>query len=430
MVGPMTVTGKARWGHDPTGVATSGSGSYPTIGDELVVRYGGRSYLAEDVARGAAFELYSSAPEAGFLPNPRPGARYPYRRFVHATEVVAVESGSVPRDTPDGPLLVPLTRTLTFDHVHRLSQQAPRGGDPLLESIRGTVRVSRGSRMVKVLTGRQVAGYLRGGQLPHGFCYREYDIAHLRTPTDLRVLGDGADVSPAVAYAVRWRAVDPADYRVPSAAYLPGLVSMPPVDRIGPPVLGTGFAPCDAHLIPEYVTADLADLPLPAFAELLAYTADGTEVTLFSYLPEQRTWSRMAGPRWRHLLAEIPGITPDQEYFPVPAAGPTRLVGTAGGAEHEAVADPPTEFRILAKTRAARFAVQTLVRRQVRGLWRGVDCLVVGRDRGWLRLRVPRPGPALVADLGLSCVERGVYESWAPIADVTALTEVDTPYDV
>jgi len=59
----------------------------------LRVLLDGDWYPAEEVARGAAYELFAHASGAGFLPNPRPGARYPYRRFVHATDVLAV-SGS------------------------------------------------------------------------------------------------------------------------------------------------------------------------------------------------------------------------------------------------------------------------------------------------------------------------------------------------
>ena len=41
---------------------------------------------------------------------------------------------------------------------------------------------------------------------------------------------------------------------------------------------------------------------MPARAELIAFTADGTEVLLYRYLAEQRAWARLAGPQWRRLL--------------------------------------------------------------------------------------------------------------------------------
>src|SRR5262249_18260716 len=155
----------------------------------------------------------------------------------------------------------------------------------------------------------------------------------------------GAD---EVVFALRWRAVDPMDYEIPTLAEFDGLVGMSPHDRMGPAVLGTGFAPSGQHLIPEDVPAHLSDLPLPAFGGLLAFTDDGTEVILYSYAPEQRAGPGMVGPQWRPLFAHAPGIPPDQEYSPVPPA-PTRLVGWHRGEEYEALADPPDGFRVLAK---------------------------------------------------------------------------------
>ena len=76
----------------------------------------------------------------------------------------------------------------------------------------------------------------------------------------------------------------------------------------------------------QWITADLVDLPLPARAELVAFTADGTEVLLYRYLAEQRAWARLAGPQWRQLLDGVEGIAADQEYFPVEEPL-TRLIG-------------------------------------------------------------------------------------------------------
>ncbi len=171
----------------------------------------------------------------------------------------------------------------------------------------------------------------------------------------------------------------------------------------------------------------MADLPLPAFAELLAYLPDGTEVTLFNWLPEQRQWSRMAGPRFRTLLAPLGG---DRELFAVPDNAPARLVGAYQGGEYEAVADPPGEYRLLAKTRAARYPVETLARRDVRGTWRGQPCLIVGHDRDWARVRLIRPDVGTVTALGAQCVERCVYEVWAPSAELADVAPHNVPYDV
>src|SRR5947208_300962 len=148
-----------------------------TAGLALRVRHEGVWYPAEEVAKGAAYELFAPRPETGFLVNPRPGAQYPYRCFVHATEVEAV-SGPV-TEAHDGPLHAPVSRVLDWRAVHRMSQ-APAGEDSAVAAIRRTATVRRGTRMLKVLSARQLAGYLRGW-LPCGFCYREYDLAHLRT---------------------------------------------------------------------------------------------------------------------------------------------------------------------------------------------------------------------------------------------------------
>ena len=56
--------------------------------------------------------MYATQPAPGFLPNPRPGARWPFRRFVHATEVAAAMSGL--SEFEDEPLLMPVTRTLDY----------------------------------------------------------------------------------------------------------------------------------------------------------------------------------------------------------------------------------------------------------------------------------------------------------------------------
>jgi len=132
------------------------------------VRYGGVAYPAEPVAKGAAYEIFTSEPVAGFLPNPRPGARKPYRRFVPATEVEVVEGQ--PRRPLDGPLVAPLSRSLSWPTAHRMTQspQGGNGGD-MVAKIRGSATISRGTRTVKILSGKQLAGYLHGW-LPQGFC--------------------------------------------------------------------------------------------------------------------------------------------------------------------------------------------------------------------------------------------------------------------
>jgi hypothetical protein len=372
----------------------------PLVVQPLRVAYNGETYPAEPVAKGAAYEIFAADPTPGFLPNPRPGARKPFRRFVPATEVEIVE-GQPPEPT-EQPLSVPLSHALSWSHVHRLGQAPHEATSERVTTIRRSVQIRRGTRMVKVLSAKQLAGHLRGW-LPQGFCYREFDVAHLRTPAELGVLrSDGAHGANDVVFALRWRAIDPLDYEIPFAGDFPGLTRMPPRDRLGPPVLGTGFAPSDQHMIPEYVTAHLA---------------------------EQRTWSRMFGPQWRRLFTEVPGIPPEQEYFPMPQA-PGRLVGWYRGQEYEAVADPPGEFRILAKTRAFRYPVEALARRTPYVSWRGVPCTIIRDEGEWLRVRLIRPEADAVARLGAGCVERGIYETWAPLAETSIRRDLDIRYEL
>jgi len=334
----------------------------------------------------------------------------------------------------DDPLMAPVTPALDWSWVHGLSQTPPDRHRPaeaaLLARIRRTATIKRGTRMTKLLTGRQLSALLHG-RLISGFCHRASDLTHLRTADELALLT--TDVAPAataepVVFAVRWRALDPSDYAIPFSFPVsglpsyPGLLDMRPHERLGPPVLGTGFAPSSQHVIPEYVTTELADLPMTANTSIAAYTAGGTDVTLYQYLPEQRAWILMFGPQWRHLFAGVPDVALDQEYV---AVSPDRTVGTTlvgsyQGEVYEAIADPPHEYRVLARVRAARYPVEALARQVWYATWRGVNCSVVRADGDWLRLRPCRPDDANVSVLGASCVERGVYEVWAPASEVDA----------
>jgi hypothetical protein len=341
--------------------------------------------------------------------------------------IAPVEVGA-PAGETQAPLLVPLRRDLDWTEVHRLTQTPHRADDPVLATLRASAGIRRGTRMVKVLSPAHAAGYLRGW-LPHGFCYRDQDVAHLRTPDDLALLRTDGVFSSDVAYALRWRAVDPADYTMPVGTEHSGLVAMPAHDRMGSPVLGTGFTPSGRHVIPEFLTTDIADLPMPAGTTLVAHPPSGEEVILYRYQAEQRGWLRMAGPAWRHLLAMLPDVRPDQEYVQMPdLPRSSRLVGAYRGEECEALADPPHDFRVLAMTRAARYPVETLKRRTAHGRWRDADCLVLRQEGRWLRLRLRRPDPDNVARLAAQCHDRGVYETWAPLGEVTERALVDSVY--
>lgn len=412
----------------PIGEIVQDLGTDTSPAEPLHVRYQGNEYAAEPVSGGAAYEIFAAEPLPGFLPNRRPGAHQPFRRFVPACDVDVVR-GAAPQPA-ERALSVPVFRDVSWASVHGLSQVPRATTSQLLATVRGSIDIQRGTRMVKVLSGRQLAGHLHGW-LPQGFCYREFDIAHLRTPAELAILRSDTegDARDEVIFALRWRAVDPSDYEIPYIEKYNGLVRMPPRDRLGPAVLGTGFAPSGQQLIPEYVTAGLADLPYPAWSELVAFTPDGTEVMLYNYLPEQRTWTRLFGPQWRHLFAGVPGIPPEQEYFVVPPA-PTRLIGRYRGEDYEAIADPPDEYRVLAKTRSARYAVESLARRTVYGTWRGVLAMITRAEGDWLRLRLPDPSRESVTATGATCIERGIYEVWAAATEVIEQHTSDTRYDI
>ncbi|GGK83825.1 hypothetical protein [Mangrovihabitans endophyticus] len=331
-------------------------------------------------------------------------------------------------DPLEPPLMAPLSRKLGWAEVQRMSQSATHRDDPVLRRIRATAAVKRGTRMVKILSAAQTAGHL-GGWMPYGFCYRACDINHLRHPDELALLRTDGAAQAQVAYALRWRAVDPADYEVPDVRTQPGLAGIPAHARIGAMVLGTGFIPSTDDLVPEYITAGFADLPLPANAQLIAYTGS-EEVVLYTYQPEQHGWLRLSGPRWRHLLEYLPGISPDREYLPCTDSGSARLVGRINQHEYDAVADPPEEFRVRALTRAARYPVTTLSRRAEQALWRGVGCWVLQRDDRWARLRVVRPDGDAVGITGARAYERGVYEAWAPVAELVDHHLWDVPYEL
>jgi hypothetical protein len=409
----------------------------------LRVSFQGSFHPAEQIARGAAFELFSTVDADGFRRVSRAGAPAPFHRYVHASEAEGVRVGGhaqpglgvlgdgTPDDPLDAPLLVPLSRGIRWSEVHHAAQSPAYRDDPVLAGIRRTAAIRRGTRMIKVLSPGQLAGYLRGW-LPYGFCYREYDVAHLRTPADLALLRTDAEAGrgvPEVIYALRWRANSPDDYEIPIGDEQRGLSTVPPHDRFGAPILGTGFTPSERHLIPEFVTKDMADLPMPANAALIAYTAEGAEVVLYTYQPEQRGWLRMVGPQWRHLVTGVPEIPPDQEYLPVgEAVRSTILVGTYGEREYEAIADLPGGFRVLAMTRAARYPVENVSRRAAFARWRGVHCQVLHTDSGWTRLRLARPDGDGIATLGAQCYERGIYEVWAPAGELTDHETVTVAY--
>jgi hypothetical protein len=53
---------------------------------------------------------------------------------------------------------------------------------------------------------------------------------------------------------------------------------------------------------------------------------------------------------------------------------------------------------------------------------------VVRVEGDWVRLRLCRPDRGTAATVGAQCVERGVYEAWAPTGEVGAVRDMDLAY--
>jgi hypothetical protein len=330
------------------------------------VEWRGEKYPGTPYADGAAWELFSD-----FLPNPRPGSDYPYRRFVHAGEVL--RDGVPVSVADDRCLTVPLAPGLDLEYVRRLTQTPHL--DPaarlLLDRVRCSSPLVPGEVMERPLTAAQIARLMETAAVPGGFCYRRRDTAHLRTPAARSALGGETEPNDRWVFALRWPLSDPADYHAPVAPEYEGLTAMPSSDRRGMPVLGTGFAISNAHLLPEHVTADLSDLPLPEGAQILAFTEQGTETTLFGYANQQ--WSPLTLER----RVDIPGVE----------------IGRA----HQ---------------------VRRVLREATRVAWKGIPGSLVDADDDWARFRLSRPGPEALSRTGAEAVRRGVYEKWVERAEI------------
>jgi hypothetical protein len=335
------------------------------------VEWRGEKYPGTPYADGAAWELFSALPRPDFLPNPRPGSDYPYRRFVHAGEVL--RDGVPVSVADDRCLTVPLAPGLDLEYVRRLTQTPHL--DPaarlLLDRVRCSSPLVPGEVMERPLTAAQIARLMETAAVPGGFCYRRRDTAHLRTPAARSALGGETEPNDRWVFALRWPLSDPADYHAPVAPEYEGLTAMPSSDRRGMPVLGTGFAISNAHLLPEHVTADLSDLPLPEGAQILAFTEQGTETTLFGYANQQ--WSPLTLER----RVDIPGVE----------------IGRA----HQ---------------------VRRVLREATRVAWKGIPGSLVDADDDWARFRLSRPGPEALSRTGAEAVRRGVYEKWVERAEI------------
>ncbi len=382
-----------------------------------------RRYTARAIAGGAAFELYSDTHENGFQPSGRS-----FHRYVHASEVSS--TGGELLQAGVAPVSVPMMPGADFRTVHQYSQN-PRieaAERALVSAVRATAFVTVGTRMIKPLNRHQVARQLTTAPLVSGVCFREFDVAHLRTPGDRVVLAGDPDNVGDAAYALRWRAICACDYVSTEASNFPGLVTMPGRERRGSMILGTGFLPSGNHLIPEFATADLADLPLTARAEILAYTPEGTEIALFQYQPQTNVWDRVAGARHRDLISRIPGSENGRALFRSDPAVHAGLTGEHEGERVPVTADPGHGFSAYVRGAASRNPVTNATRFYTKARWRDVDVLVLSRNEDWVRLRLEYPDVESAMTTGAACVERAVYECWAPRAELEDPRTVTVAY--
>ncbi|MQM25240.1 hypothetical protein [Glycomyces albidus] len=337
------------------------------------VEWQGEKYPGAPYADGAAWELFSALPRPDFLPNHRQGSEYPYRQIVHCSEIL--RDGVPVAVADDRSLTVPLAPGVDLEYVRRLTQtpHLEPSSRVLLDRVRGSAAPAAGEVMERPVTAAQVARLMETAAIPGGFCYRRWDIAHLCTPSARSALGGEVDPGEPWALALRWPAADPADYEAPVAPDYEGLTAMPSSDRRGTPVLGTGFAISASHLLPEHVTADLTDLPLPEGAQIIAYTANGTETALFSYSGQQWT------PLTLERRVDIPGVE----------------IGRA-------------------------YQVRRVLREATRVVWNGITGSLVDADDDWARFRLSRPSPEVLSRTGAEAVRRGIYEKWVSRAEVAA----------
>ncbi len=113
-------------------------------------------------------------------------------------------------------------------------------------------------------------------------------------------------------------------------------------------------------------------------------------------------------------------------------------VATWHGTEYEASPDGSSEVRLYSATpaegfeelRAGRYRrivpadeVKDLVYVRTLGNWRGEPFIVLGQHEEWLRVEYTGGKSPVATALSLEEFDYGVYQGWAPVAEVTELRE-------
>ncbi|WP_433335659.1 TY-Chap domain-containing protein [Spirillospora sp. CA-294931] len=291
--------------------------------------------------------------------------------------------------------------------------------------------------MQKVVRAEHVPHYLEGGyDRVAGYVHRLRDVQELNTPARLvRGLGlvyQDSPFSPGddTIHVIRWAAVKPGLFRKPLGGIDEWSMGIIPGGWVieKAPFPGSGYAPGDGTAVPEF---KIDSQRLPHGAELYVLDRAGGETLVAGFDADRRQWV----PR---PIVEVPVRQPSADH-----TGGTAMTVRHGfyarwrGADYEASPDgaqvrlylarPAEGFSAVAPDRHVRVVpaaeVDRLAYVNTFCTWRGEPFVVLGEHEDWLRLEYTG-GKAPVAErLGLEPFDRGVYQAWAPRAEVEDLRE-------
>ena len=275
----------------------------------------------------------------------------------------------------------------------------PAGGDPMLAAVRASAVIRRGTRMIKVLSARQLAGYVGAGcRTASATASTTWRTCAPRptwrccAPTGRHRDGLGRSRSrcaggPSTRPTTRCRS---------GRRLHRGLIRMPPARPARP--AGARHRLRAQRPAPHPGVRHPRTWPTCRCrpnAALVAYPADGTEVVLYTYLRRAARagcgWSARSGgtcwPRCRARRRTRSTARSTRAGHPAGrhATATSRVRGGGRPAGRVPGAGP--------MTRAARYPVDALARRtSVRDLARRAAALVLGEDGDWLPAAAVPPG--------------------------------------